>query len=1521
MASSPTQAPGPKKGSRWWIPFQRSAPQLAGQDLSGQRLAGAWLVGADLKGARLVGTTLSDARLQGADLSEVHAAGADLADAGLERARLCRADLSDCLLDRAVAVEADLSQALLQNASLRGADLGRANLAQASLGSALLVGCCLDKADLTGADLEAIDGRKLRIARARLAGARLQGAQLQQCMGQAADLTGADLSNADLTGADLVGADLSGAVLHGARLDNAGLCGARLQGTDLSGVSARGARIDHYTDPAAREALLRAGAKDLGQGWPLLRGLQARRLEAAQGAPLGRVDLFICRIQQRSGGLGSILAALLAPFAGRLKADPEPARIEQAPPEPQAAAAPPVPAPPLQDPPEDVSIDPHTAPEPQGLGSLDAPAEQEPTPTPRPALAPGPEPEPAAAEPAPAADPASTDPTPPRDSPPIAAPEPPPAGQPRWLLGAIVAVGLGLLLYLAIQYTGPSTVSDENLEDQAVEAVEEGRAIEAARHYGELAERAMDPRERAAWRLEQAAALVLADDPETALHVLAAAGQLDYGDEDLRLRIALREAGLLASLGRHEQALAAYTDITDEPSTSPEYLASALVGVGDAHGRLEQPELGTAALEAALGRYPDNPEVALALGRRLAEAFMARDRGTEGLACLQMLPGASWDPLEHASWLLAQARVLDGLGDFDQALALYDEALQVVGQQGDVALVTRFEVASLRYKRGDLDAARRQLGSLDSDDTPAVLRGHVKLQLAEVLRQLGEADLAELGYRQVLEGWPDDEDLVATAREGLGALMLGAGDEDAVLELLAELELGGDQATAAADVLLGHANGLLGRGEPLAALDVFEQVRAAFEDGSTTAVAADNGRAGALIQLDRNTDALELLRGLRTVSGSQQRLLIDAQIGETLLRSGQLDDAELAFESLLEVARSMGHGEAAAQLGLAAVAEAREQYEEALGLYEQVLAVQDDAEQQVAALQAMANLYLELGRNEESMEAYHRLVAQLPPDSPTLVTIRLSIAELYAQRGDIERERAIWTEVLEDEPTDRHRARALIRLVELEMAVLEGVGDGAAMQAVLGSWRELRADQAIPADLVPDLMFGETVCLVEMGRFEEAIELVDLALEQDLAGPDPSVLLTLKEQAGVALAGGEIDLDALPAGVGGISDDLMEQLLADIQEAIQLRDSGEYDTALTRLSGLLEQIDDRPTQASVLREIALTQAAAGEVGAARGSLDRLLVDYAELDDAVFMASLAMADLDLQEADPRAALDRLEALEPPDDGHAIWRVEALARAHTASGDLDAAQALWQDVLDRWEGDPVISVTAWTGLGDFYMQRGQLDRAVSAFQRAAVLAPEGAQRDQARLRYASASMESGELEVAFEALEELRRDASDAETLVQVSLSLSAVRQEQGDWDQALALVSDLDLQDLGPDYAALVAGAQGTCLVAQGELEQARGTYQSLVQAWPDHAEVSTVVAYGLAEVDAAAGDLPAAAARYEAYIEQTSDRFRQAEALLRLGQLYEASGLNDEASAVFERVVSEYADQPELAAGARQVLD
>jgi uncharacterized protein YjbI with pentapeptide repeats len=146
----------------------------------------------------------------------------------------------------------NLQKAVLSGAQLQGAVFTDAQLQEANLRGAQLQGAILWAAQLQGANLRGARLQGADLLDAQLQGANLRGAQLQGADLQAAELQEANLSAAQLQGADLRGAQLQKANLTAARLQKADLWHAQLQKADLTNVQLQEANLGDASLEGAR---------------------------------------------------------------------------------------------------------------------------------------------------------------------------------------------------------------------------------------------------------------------------------------------------------------------------------------------------------------------------------------------------------------------------------------------------------------------------------------------------------------------------------------------------------------------------------------------------------------------------------------------------------------------------------------------------------------------------------------------------------------------------------------------------------------------------------------------------------------------------------------------------------------------------------------------------------------------------------------------------------------------------------------------------------------------------------------------------------------------------------------------------------------------------------------------------------------------------------------------------------------------------------------------------------------------
>ena len=199
--------------------------------------------GAKGKRADLKGADLTHAALAGEYLEEIDAEGTDFTGANLTGTNLRGANLKGTYLRGGTDTAPG---AVLQRADLSGADLEEATLNRADLTGAILIGANLNSADfsngnLRGADLASAEkARGVASASAGQPSFRCAQGGVSQAVSDNNSLLKSgkgktDASDAFFNGALLADACLNGVTLTGANFTSASLTGADLSGADLSG--------------------------------------------------------------------------------------------------------------------------------------------------------------------------------------------------------------------------------------------------------------------------------------------------------------------------------------------------------------------------------------------------------------------------------------------------------------------------------------------------------------------------------------------------------------------------------------------------------------------------------------------------------------------------------------------------------------------------------------------------------------------------------------------------------------------------------------------------------------------------------------------------------------------------------------------------------------------------------------------------------------------------------------------------------------------------------------------------------------------------------------------------------------------------------------------------------------------------------------------------------------------------------------------------------------------------------------
>jgi len=320
----------------------------------------------------------------------------------------------------------------------------------------------------------------------------------------------------------------------------------------------------------------------------------------------------------------------------------------------------------------------------------------------------------------------------------------------------------------------------------------------------------------------------------------------------------------------------------------------------------------------------------------------------------------------------------------------------------------------------------------------------------------------------------------------------------------------------------------------------------------------------------------------------------------------------------------------------------------------------------------------------------------------------------------------------------------------------------------------------------------------------------------------------------------------------------------------------------------------------------------------RQAYDAVLSEYGELAETVFEAQMGLAWLSRIEGDVEGALERYARLEGPDAGSEIWRMEQVAQALGEAGRDSDAEAAWKRLLNRYSGDPDAEVAGFNGLAALYHARDEFQAARNLYERVAEKARDPSQRDWARLNAATLRAEMGDREDAFFDLDAVQKTTMDPEVRLQAQIVMAGVYLDLGRPDQALGLLEGVEADDLGPAYVASLTQRRVEGLLAKGEVDEAWEAWGRVLARYGDSDDAATPARIAMADLAVQRGQPERALELFDEAYGATRDRFYQAWSLLGKAHALAGQGRTEEAVALYERIVEDYAEQASMADAARE---
>lgn len=767
---------------------------------------------------------------------------------------------------------------------------------------------------------------------------------------------------------------------------------------------------------------------------------------------------------------------------------------------------------------------------------------------------------------------------------------------------------------------------------------------------------------------------------------------------------------------------------------------------------------------------------------------------------------------------------------------------------------------------GRVDRAREAVSRvLDQVDDPGDAVD-MRMRLARLLSDEGDADGALAVYLDLV-GLPDG--VGEEARLGAAELLFKRGAGDAADTMLAPLRRGGD-ADLRVRAELAFAGIALRRGEERAAVAALREV---LDAGEVEPRVQDEARLmlARILVRDNPEAAAEL-------AGASPELRDELRLGQAraLREAGKRQEARAVWVALAEDPAAELEARAEAGLALADLEAEDQDFDGALERLAELAEIPVSLPTRQRVQLAASNVLVLGGRLQEAEARYQALLATARGEVAD--QCRLGLARAAELRGQVDRASELYAEV--GGSTGPWSVEALASLGRMRERLGDDVGAAAA-------WRLASGRPGAEVSRRTEIRIRLAQALHRLGDPEAAEVYGEL-----LDAPDPLV----RVQARMAVAAEALDDDpararALYADAIGESEPgetRAEARAGWLRASVAL---GEVQAGLDRVKAWLETEPDAALRGELAVEAVRALRAEGRLADARELGDHHAVEGG------FELGMERAGVLRELGDPGAAarvLDGLRPTAPEDEG---WRIEALADARLAAGDVDAAEA----ALERLATLPGHGAAAAFGRARVARERGDHARALTLL----------AESDDPRAPTERALVLEGlerweEARVAWERL----AGAPDLESRSAGILGLARVALAQDDTRGALGILERLDRVD--PGYALTWGQVRGEALLAAGRLDEARAVYAEL----DADAESRVVGALGLGECALAGDDPVSARTSFQAAFDGTEDPYYRARALAGLARALAEGGDADGARRAVDRLRRVYPDQHEAIAAA-----
>ncbi len=853
----------------------------------------------------------------------------------------------------------------------------------------------------------------------------------------------------------------------------------------------------------------------------------------------------------------------------------------------------------------------------------------------------------------------------------------------------------------------------------------------------------------------------------------------------------------------------------------------------------------------------------------------------------------------HAAWV----RVSAEMGDVDAAKKKVEEIKKQYSDQPEVIEQSLFSIASALAGQGRRDEALQSYDAIVNVTKNPAVKSQALTSQAQVYTDMGDRPKALGIYGKLIDQFPNDSQIVETARFGMARVYVNAGNYKKAAEIYRLIAGGSSGPNGKIQALLDLSRIETTVGNLEAAKTALGEIIEKYGD-RPDAVAQYNTGMGNILQLQRRYDeALSFLRkNVDPKLGESVQVEALSRIAGVYSDQGRFEDANKTYEELEAVSPGSSGLRYNSIYGKAMTYRQNQQFPEALAAFEKAEKSAPDENSKANASVAIAQTYDQMGDKEKSLNKYEALIKQYAENPNVLAQAKAGKAEVNRTQGKYEEAAAIYDEIIEGINDESIRlsalsakAQVLIDQGELEKAVQAyqmiakdfGDNETARLDAVMGlgnvyhqlgqNTKALTAYRRIQNEATDESrrVWADTAIAqhyLAQQQFDEAIEVFRNII--DKYSDNPQAVINAKM---------------------GIANSLKEQMKDD--EALRIFDE-------------IAKADPKSQQAYwALMAIAQIKGRQGNMAEAQEAYKRINESFPQSTQQAADSKLNMCNLLRSGNRKSEALDCFAEVHDkyPMSRQAAWSLEFSAQIYSEKQDIEKAREYFGKLMEEFRDFPEYLQQARFGLAGLFAMEGKQDRALQEYRKLHDEATEDGEKIRALDAIANTHLAMGNAAEAEKVYLGMIQEYKDRPQVSrQARLGLGNVHMAGNDYEKAEEIFKKL-ADEAGKDFIANSAmKMQAQALLELGDFDGIDKVAAKLKELFPQDYNGIIDLRMAVANKLRAEQKFAQALAQIEPVIKEYEGQPQTAWAMVAKAQILGQMGRTEQSTAVYRDLIENH---------------